>query len=234
MEINDNYIYDQPLGLPRWTNKPEFLPSTEDLIELYRRHLWMDFACHNPLGSLFQIPTKELIDSLGDVLTEEIERLNQSEVKITELGASNGRLTHFLKQTLEERIKNKPLHIKGVDDFSWDENEEIRSCNGSPYWLRRIFEVEETSMENAINENPDIVISSWMPPHEDWTKLIRSNPNVKVFILIGNPEQCGTEDAWLPDENFERKDLNIKGSICFSDSSPHCAHESIVALFVRK
>lgn len=40
---------------------------------------------------------------------------------------------------------------------------------------------------------PDIVISSWMPYTEDWTKDFRTFSSVKEYILIGEPDNgcCG-------------------------------------------
>lgn len=104
---------------------------------------------------------------------------------------------------------------------------------GTPFWIKRIFPVEEISTEEAMKNNPDVVISSWMPAEEDWTKLFRENESVQTFILIGREHDCGTEDSWQADENFQRNDIKIDGSVSWGDMSPH-ETKSQVAIFSRE
>lgn len=218
----------QPKLFPEWAWNPQYLPSMEDLKNLQEQNLWTELVHHNPHGNEFQILTQEFIDSLSDFLSGEIETLPQKSISILEVGAGNGRLTHFLKEAILKKIKDKEVAFKAVDDFSWHNS----FGGGGPIQIKKIFDVEEISAEEALKDNPDIIISSWMPKDKDWTKLFRDNKAVKTFILIGEESNCGTKASWKSDKNFQRNGLEVEGSVSWSDFIPG-ENRSKVAAFIR-
>lgn len=216
---------------PEWVKNPGYLPTLEELKQLKEDRLWDDFVHHNFNGSEFQILTKEFIDSLSDALSAEIERLPKDTAHILEVGAGNGRLTHFLQEAFEKKNTGKTVSFKAADNFSWDD--QVSGSLGSPFWIRKIFPVDAMSVEEALKGNPDIVIVSWMPRDEDWTELFRRNPAIQSFIMIGKEEDCGTEVSWLSDDTFQRSDVEALGNVCWSDFVPGQGG-SKVAIFSRQ
>lgn len=225
------YKPEKPRLFPEWVKDPKYLPTMEDLKALRQQGLWDDFIHHNPNGNEFQILTKEFVDSLSKYLSAEISSLPKESVSVLEVGAGNGRLTYFLKEALEQEIKDKQIIFKAVDDFSWDDK--MGASLGAPYRIKKIFDVEQLSAAEALNTEPDIVISSWMPKDEDWTSLFKKNKKLHSFILVGKEDDCGTEKSWQPDDEFERNDIDVEGSVCWSDIFPGLEH-SKAAAFLRR
>lgn len=218
--------------LPTWTREPGYLPSMRDIFDLRRVGKLDDFIAHNPLGSEFQIPTKEFVESLAAMLGEMIRKIEGDQVKILEVGAGNGRLAHFLKTAIAART-DKTVEYRAVDDYSWDDKPQVFN---HPFWIRRLFPVEEISYDEALKGDPNIVVSSWMPHEHDWTQKIRSTESVKAFVLIGNDEKCGTKASWEADEQFKKTTPLVPGSVCWEDFAiPSTgSRTSTVALFERK
>ncbi|HBA44683.1 TPA: hypothetical protein DEG21_05410 [Patescibacteria group bacterium] len=119
---------------------------------------------------------------MSNFLVEKIESIPEKLINILEVGAGNGRLTYFLKNTIVEKLKNKKIKYDAIDNFSWDNK--MSGSLGTPYWIKRIFDVIEMSVDSIQINEFDIIISSWMPKNEDWTKYFRKNNTVKIFILI--------------------------------------------------
>ena len=222
---------EKPKIFPEWVRDPDYLPTIDDLRTLHSQQLWDDFVHHNPLGSQFQIYTKEFVDSFAKFITDKIKEQTKKEIAIMDVGAGNGRLTHFLEETIGNQIKDKIIKFSAIDDLSWDNK--ISSSGGSPFWIQKNFKVEELSIEEALKNDPDIVVCSWMPKDEDWTKFFKENINIKIFIMIGEENECGTESSWQPDKDFIRVDVAVDGNVCWSDLYPGRSN-SKVAAFIRK
>jgi len=199
----------------------------QDLKGLERDGLWEDLKHHNPHGFEFQILTKEFIKSFSDFLAEEINKIPKEKLNILEVGAGNGRLTYFLKEAIKDKAINKEIVFRAIDDFSWDSDDQPF------FWTKKIFPVENISVEESIKSNPDIVISSWMPKDEDWTVNFRTNPNIQEFILIGTEMDCGNKNSWVADENFKRKEVPTHGNVCWTDFAPRDEGKSKVFAFSR-
>lgn len=216
---------------PEWVYDPGYIPSMEDLKKLNRDRFWDDFIHHNPNGSEFQILTKEFLESFTDFLVTQISKIEGDTIDILEVGAGNGRLTHFLKEVLPKKITDKKLEFMATDNFSWDDN---LVGNTVPFLIKKIYDVEKIPVLEAIKKNPDIVISSWMPGGEDWTKLFRETNSVKAFVLIGKEEHCGTASSWKEDQNFRKFDVPVEGSVSWDNKlSPDSGSKSKVVAFIR-
>ena len=104
---------------------------------------------------------------------------------IVEVGAGNGRLSHFLEEKLKQ--DNYIYDIIPTDNFSWEKTakEKIQPhFNVAPY----------NHKESANLFNPTIVICSMMTPDGDLSKVFRSNQNVQEYILLGH--RIGTGHDW--------------------------------------
>ncbi|EKD65967.1 MAG: hypothetical protein ACD_49C00072G0004 [uncultured bacterium (gcode 4)] len=224
-------MQQKPMVFPEHIKNPWYLMGLDELKKLYKQGLWDDYVHHNPNWSEFQILTKEFINSLSNFLVEKIESIPEKLINILEVGAGNGRLTYFLKNTIVEKLKNKKIKYDAIDNFSWDNK--MSGSLGTPYWIKRIFDVIEMSVDSIQINEFDIIISSWMPKNEDWTKYFRKNNTVKIFILIWKEEDCGLDTSWQSDNNFERVDVDVEGSVCWSDFIPGMNKSKVVA-FLRK
>lgn len=131
--------------------------------------------------------------------------------KILEVGAGNGRLSHFLRERLPD------ASIVAIDNGSWE--------------IEPLFSVEKMEIDEALEKyQPEIVISCWMPYQADWTPMFRACSSVQGYILIGETDGgcCGTETLWFGEDGenpgyekdgFTRYDLDelSKWQLCRTD-----------------
>ncbi len=160
---------------------------------------WNDLAC-NDENPIFEIWTEEYINALADYLAERVQELGGTEenpVVILEVGAGNGRLTHFLKEKIHQTASQK---VKVI---------------ASDSGLREIaqnFPVENLSHTDALAvHRPRIVIFSWMPSGEDYTADFRSIPEVDEYILIGETDGgcSGNDETWGRSTEFYADDGEV-------------------------
>lgn len=163
---------------------PSYLPTRD---EIYRAFVskkdWYNFIDQSG-HTTYEFLNEEFISALADYLSQRIEALGasvDSPVTILEAGAGNGRLSHFLRQKLEEKLPGK-VKVVAVDQGSWG--------------LRSKFPVEDMDHNEALKKyKPQIVLFSWIPPGADPTADFRAEKSVDEYILIGEADSsCGS--AW--------------------------------------
>lgn len=190
---------------------PSFLPSLKELT----RHLakfrgyspydntewqkWYDLA-FNKKYPIFEIWTKEYIHAFSTYLAQRVEELGGTEENptvISEVGAGNGRLTHFLQEKMDKLI---PGEVKVVASDSGD------------WKIPPAFPVENIPYNEAIAKyKPSIVICSWMPYRVDWTADFRIAESIDEYILIGETDGgcCGDEwKTWGQKWTFDEEEKN--------------------------
>lgn len=175
---------------------PAYLPTTEEVqavcksyssVEesygdgktyLYNSVTTDDFSILFPEWNAYEILTKEFIASFAGYIASQIAKRDMKEpCTILELGAGTGRLAHFLKRELEERVP---------DRFSYHATD-----NGSEEIPDQFGMVEPLDYVEALEKHkPHIVLVSWMPYEIDWSKSIRRTPTVDEYILIGEAGGC--------------------------------------------
>jgi len=117
---------------------------------------------------------------------------------VVEVGAGNGRLSHFLRERLPE------CNIIATDNGSWE--------------IEPLYPVEQIDVAEALEKyKPEIVISCWMPYTHDWTPMFRASDGLIGYILIGETDGgcCGSDKTWgfceekpeYEEDGFERIDL---------------------------
>ncbi len=147
---------------------------------------WWDFCRGNYRDEegvlVFELLNEEYLEALVDYLVERFELYEAGTdfpIKILEVGAGNGRLTHFLSEKLEQRAPGL-FNIVATDSGEWR--------------LQPDFEVEKLNHQQALEKyRPHIVIMSWMPANTDLTKDFRACDSVWEYILIGEADSntCG-------------------------------------------
>jgi hypothetical protein len=230
-----------------------YLPKFRDILnafesnepgEHYDKKEWINF-CFNKDNPVFEFLNEEFIEDFSNYLIERINKLESIKDKpiiILEIGAGNGRLTHFLQQKMELKIPGK-VKIIASDNGSWK--------------LKTIFPVEVLQNHRMAVEKfkPKIILFSWIPGNDDnITADFRRDKNVSEYILIGpkdNGEICGDDwltwgkrnkdisqnlQVWYEKDGFEREDLNNveKNQICRIDEPIEgYIHNSGVVSFKR-
>ena len=151
--------------------------------------------------STAELLNEEFLEALGDYLSQRAKEFGATENEpliILEVGAGNGRLTHFLQQKLEERMPGK---IKVIATDSGEKG------------IKTTFPVQPLEQKAALKAyKPKIVICSWMPIDKDWTADFRATDNVEEYILIGEPNTGSSGDKWRTwgafDKNEEPEKIN--------------------------
>jgi hypothetical protein len=208
---------------------PKYLPNYKELLGACMKfhansmNMRNTILWHAMIGKeeapIFELWNSDYIDGLADYLR------SVNAHTIVEVGAGNGRLTHFLKKRLPG------VRIFAIDDFSWK--------------IKPVFRVGNMSISAALNKyRPDIVISSWMPYMHDWTPIFRGCSSVKEYILIGETDGgcCGSDDTWNTEnhkrDGFARRNLDHLSvmQICrtdYFDFDSDYRHSRTVAFYRR-
>jgi hypothetical protein len=134
----------------------------------------------------FELLTQEFIDQLSDYL---IERSSQhaspsgEAFTILEIGAGDGRLAYFLNNKLKEKGINS-IQIIATDSGEWG--------------VSAVVPVEKINDQEALAKyKPDMALVSWMPYGYDGTALLRAQPSVDEYVLIGPPDGKACGESWL-------------------------------------
>jgi hypothetical protein len=137
----------------------------------------------------FLILTKENVEAIGEYLVSRMAAYRAQGIidpVIVEVGAGNGRLSHFLNKKFA--TQNAGMHITPTDDASWSEVSHGES-------VHEHFPVERYESQDAMKHfKPTIVLCSMMTPDTDLSIFFRENPNVQEYILLGH--KGGTGDEW--------------------------------------
>ncbi|MCX6728927.1 MAG: hypothetical protein NTV39_04155 [Candidatus Saccharibacteria bacterium] len=199
---------------------PSYLPDYDEVVSTVGGHLLADYGNNLQLyredrnmdeityplkfgitHGTFEILNKDNVDRLTKYLAQKALRINPNgeKVKIAEIGAGLGRLTHFVCQSaLSQGIDN-------LDMVATDTGEMARRKG-----LYVPFDVMRESYDKTLSGcKPQIVVSSWMPAHCDWTQDFRNAQSVQEYILIGQPNLCGKPTSWAEHPgNFARIPLD--------------------------
>lgn len=204
---------------------PSYLPNYKELKKYFSdvpEHStecknWREFVDED--YKIYEIYTQEFIEKFSNFLLEQIKELKKEgqPIIILEVGAGNGRLTHFLGDKLKEMPSDLAKCI-AVDSGESKIKEAFLETT-----------IEKIDYKEALKKyKPKIVISSWMPHNEDWTADFRKEDSVEEYILIGEEDGgcCGSPIKTWGDyfggnspykaDNFERHKLNELAGVQFS------------------
>lgn len=165
---------------------PNFLPTREQIAGAFvSREEWFRF-CFDESNQVFEFLNEEYLNALADYFFTRIVECGASPEKpltILEIGAGNGKLSHFLRKKLEERAPSL-VNVIATDSGEWT--------------LQSAFPTEQLRHDEALLKyKPDIVIFSWMPYQKDATKDIRKVESVQEYILIGETDGGCCGDEWV-------------------------------------
>ena len=191
---------------------PSFLPSHKDIFHVFGSKPgkgWLDF-CFDKINPVFEFLNEEFLESFSDYLSKRSESLGatkDSPITILEVGAGNGRLSHFLQKKLESKIPGK-VKVIATDSGGWN--------------IKTSFPVEKIDHKEALEKyQPKIVIFSWMPLREDYTNDFRATKSIEEYILIGETDCCG--DGWKTWGNPHSYDNNGRAKKIKKEVAPYIA-----------
>ncbi|GAQ88010.1 hypothetical protein KFL_003940010 [Klebsormidium nitens] len=140
----------------------------------------------------YEVFTREFVHGLAAYLRERAAVYRLPRVKVLEVGAGDGRLSHYLRLLLEpmpgEASKEPVFEIVATDSG------QRGLASGQPYG----HEVhEQDAVEALAAEQPHIVIACWQPLGVDWTAEIRRTDSVLEYLLIGEKDGGICGHPWL-------------------------------------
>ena len=138
--------------------------------------------------------TREYINTLATYLLDRSSCCEEKETIILEIGAGDGRLSHFLRNEFTHSVQERKTVTKNIpkviatDDGSWE--------------INHVGPVEKLNAQQALSKycadatnQQVIIICSWMPNGFDWTYLFRYY-NVYEYILIGESDDGNCGHVW--------------------------------------
>ncbi|MFH1631645.1 MAG: hypothetical protein ABIA47_01285 [bacterium] len=214
---------DGDLELQRKFRDPKYLPSREEVMAAFKNkddiyNFGMDVkddVKDNPyeVRNVHEILTREYIEALASHIADRIIEIKDNvvlPVRILEVGGGDGRLTHHLQVAVQERLGNDTNAVFIATDLEVPHD-------GQEHWS------EEMSYEDALKQfNPHVVISSWMPPSQDWTADFRKTKSVQEYIMLGEfdcvADPYGAE-SWDDHDDFKGSHIKEaeKNQVCYLD-----------------
>lgn len=170
-------------GFKQKLQDPSFLPSRSEIIQAFASaddpsEAWQTFVLRE--WDYFELLNRDYVEALGDYVATRVKSLKQEKdtpLTILEIGAGDGRLTHFLTAELEKHVPGQTRLI-AVDNGEWN--------------IAPAFPVEQLDQRRALMKyKPTIVICSWMPPGTDWSADFRATSSVQEYTLIGESYSTG-------------------------------------------
>ncbi len=153
---------------------------------------------------VYQIPNIEFISELSN----NIKNINAE--TILEVGAGRGIICRHVNNFLDKKIIL-------TDSYDWIEKHEYKQN------IKHSDVLKRTYIEAIEEFEPDLIIASWIPYNEYWTKDFRKCPFVKGYILIGEGigGATGSEEDWNTDWKIHHWGNVRKYGICKTDAGFH-------------
>lgn len=166
------------------------------------------------------------------------EKRKGDKFTILELGAGNGRLAFFLRRQLmnsghgktkssnfkktKKSNKNSDYHFQNKAAISKQFNSmkiEYIAIDHGGWSIRKNATSSDLGVDGYVEKldyqkallkyQPDLVLVSWMPMGEDWTRHIRNMKSVQEYILIGETDDgcCGHNFETWGNSDFKPSSL---------------------------
>ena len=162
---------------------------------------------------IYQIPSAEFVHELSNKIK------NTGAKRILEVGAGRGVICRYISKILNQEIVL-------TDSYGWLEH------NGHIKNMESADVLKRTHIDAIEEFEPDLIIASWIPYGECWTKDFRRYPFVKGYILIGEGRGCatGSEEDWCTDWNLQDWEDVSKYGVCKTDHGFHMKDSMFYAL----
>lgn len=166
---------------------PHYLPSLAEVDSLRESpRYYPELLRWREKNTQFELFTREFIAAFSEYLAARVSQISgevREPVRLLEVGAGTGRLSHFVRGQLRVHLPDIEYSLTATDNGSWKIEPE--------------FDVRKMEVSAAIKAyKPHIAISSWMPMGKDWTGTFRACSDLREYVLIGKPDLCGTEGTF--------------------------------------
>ncbi|KAL3678235.1 hypothetical protein R1sor_021191 [Riccia sorocarpa] len=134
----------------------------------------------------YEVLTEEHVHGLANYLLLQAAEYRLPVMKVLEVGAGSGRLNFHLNRLLNRLSRDSKdfvVHVTASDNGE-------RGLNGPNVNV-------EDAVKAISQENPHLVMVSWMPMGVDWTASMRATDSVLEYILIGEMDDGICGDPWL-------------------------------------
>jgi hypothetical protein len=124
-----------------------------------------------------------------------------------EIGAGDGTLVRFLKQTGTDII--------ATDDYSWE-----NYINYPDY-------VEKLPAKQSIEKyKPEVIICSWPPPGNDFEKYVFAASSVNLYIVIGSSNEFASSNRQVYNNQkaFSIKEDRVLASLLLPPDTQHAVY----------
>lgn len=199
--------------------------SFEELLEVTGCHV-AQCGAFNALceeGNIYEFWTKEYVDKLASYLLDRSEEYDEGNTVVMDVGAGDGTLAFFLRQSLVLEKKNRTYRVKSQRGRNIESSENAKKESVLPKVLatddgswkiesqantERLNVVDSMKKYGKLKKNGQgpkqqvIVICSWMPMGEDWTQIIRDG-GADEYILIGECDDGNCGHNWLTWGNMD-------------------------------
>uniref|UniRef100_A0A7S0RVG8 Uncharacterized protein n=1 Tax=Pyramimonas obovata TaxID=1411642 RepID=A0A7S0RVG8_9CHLO len=153
----------------------------------------------------YEVVTRDYIALLaayihGLAVHEKSKRPSAGTLRVLELGAGDGRLTHHLAESLRQlqdrdELPNQSSVAAHGKSSPWVD---VCACDSGLRGLHKASPVGERvelmDYTKALElHQPHLVICCWQPMGTDWTKEVRATTSVQEYLLIGETDDgiCG-------------------------------------------
>ena len=160
---------------------------------------------------IYLLPTRELVHGLCTFLQREQQVLGATTtLRVLEVGAGDGTLSHHLKAALESA--SAPVMLRATDSFS-------RGLQAAP---GAVVECADAT-DALVAHEPHVVICAFMPLGVDWTSAFRSCLSVRLYVMLGEVDDgcCGRPWAtwgYLCDSDDDAADLTVSSTSSSEES----------------
>jgi hypothetical protein len=152
---------------------------------------------------IFEIYTSEMVDALAKYVRRRLAELGESHphararpCTLLEVGAADGRLSHYLNAKLPDgvRVVATDLNPRPTMRVSIQ-----KSADGPPEIPEdQECQVEQLSVEEALKTHtPVMVLVSWMPAGRDWTAQFRKCHTCLEYLLVGPTHGSSSGHDWF-------------------------------------
>ncbi len=133
----------------------------------------------------YEVFNADHIKALAKYFTGRMVELGLPALSVVEVGAGDGRFSHFLRVALAKS------DVEGADRVT------VTATDDNSRQLEQFYAVETCDAVEVMDRfKPDIVLVSWMELGQDWTSSFRACKSVQEYVLVGEVDNGACGHPW--------------------------------------
>ena len=168
----------------RWAYKPD--PYERRCAGCRDCDRWRSVVSGDATGMpQYEVFNADHIEALAAYFIVRMAELGLPALSVVEVGAGDGRLSHFLRVALAKS------DAQGADRVT------ITATDDNSRQLEQFYAVETCDAAEVMNRfQPDVVLVSWMELGQDWTSSFRACESVREYVLVGEVDAGACGHPW--------------------------------------